>query len=340
MVYFKKILRYAIPYKSFGYLNIFFNVLYAIFSGLSFLVLMPLFKVIFKKESQIKGVQLPEPKYENFSSLADYLQDSFNYYIATLVEEDKSSALLFVIVLIVSIFLLKNLFNYLAMYFITFLRNGILKDLRNDLFQKTVDLPLSYFSEKRKGDVMARIGTDVLEIQHSFLAMLELLFREPLTILFTVLFMLFLSVDLTIFIFIFIPFAGYFISLIGKSLKRKSDRVQKEQGNFLSLLEETLGGLKIIKAFNAEEKFNNKFSDSTQKHESYLNKLINRTNLASPTSEFLGIAVFGVLLWYGGNLVLIEKTLDGEAFIAFLGLAYNVLTPAKAISKASYSIKK
>jgi subfamily B ATP-binding cassette protein MsbA len=152
--------------------------------------------------------------------------------------------------------------------------------------------------------------------------------------------MLFLSVDLTIFIFIFIPIAGYFISLIGKSLKRKSDRVQKEQGNFLSLLEETLGGLKIIKAFNAEDKFNNKFSASTKKHESYLNKLINRTNLASPTSEFLGIAVFGVLLWYGGNLVLIEKTLDGEAFIAFLGLAYNVLTPAKAISKASYSIKK
>jgi subfamily B ATP-binding cassette protein MsbA len=152
--------------------------------------------------------------------------------------------------------------------------------------------------------------------------------------------MLFLSVDLTIFIFIFIPIAGYFISLIGKSLKRKSDRVQKEQGYFLSLLEETLGGLKIIKAFNAEGKFNKKFSDSTKKHESYLNKLINRTNLASPTSEFLGIAVFGVLLWYGGNLVLIEKTLDGEAFIAFLGLAYNVLTPAKAISKASYSIKK
>ena len=340
MNYFKKILRYAIPYKSYGYLNIFFNVLYAIFSGLSFLVLMPLFKVIFKKESELKEVQLIKPVYDNLASLASYLQDSFNYYIATLVEEDKSSALSFVIGLIITIFLLKNLFNYLAMYYITFLRNGILKDLRNDLFKKTVDLPLSYFSEKRKGDVMARIGTDVLEIQHSFLAMLEMLFREPLTIIFTVLFMLFLSVDLTIFIFIFIPIAGYFISLIGKSLKKKSDKVQKEQGYFLSLLEETLGGLKIIKAFNAEDKFNAKFNDSTKKYESYLNKLINRTNLASPTSEFLGIAVFGVLLWYGGNLVLIEKTLDGEAFIAFLGLAYNVLTPAKAISKASYSIKK
>ncbi|MCL4132909.1 UNVERIFIED_CONTAM: hypothetical protein GTU68_040385 [Idotea baltica] len=226
------------------------------------------------------------------------------------------------------------------MYYITFLRNGVLKDLRDKLYEKTVELPLSYFSEKRKGDIMARIGTDVLEIQHSFLSILELLFREPLTILFTIIFMLTLSTKLTLFVFIFIPLSGFLISLVGKNLKRKSDRVQKEQGYFLSLIEETLGGLRIIKGFNGEPIFNTKFRESTSRFNKYSNNLLNRTNLASPTSEFLGIAVIAVLLWYGGTLVLVDKTLKGEAFLAFMGLAYNILTPAKAISKASYSVKK
>ncbi|NVK52321.1 MAG: ABC transporter ATP-binding protein [Flavobacteriaceae bacterium] len=337
MNYFKKILHFAVPYKKYAFLNIFFNILYAIFSALSFVVLMPLFKVIFQSDNAEK---ITKPVYTDIYSLGNFLNQTLSYEINRMVGEDKSGALFIVIGLVVFVFLFKNLFNYLALYNITFLRNGVLKDLRNKLYQKTVDLPISYFSEKRKGDVMARIGTDVLEIQHSFLAILELLIREPLTILVTIIFMLLISVKLTVFVFIFIPIAGIVISSIGKSLKRKSDKVQKEQGYFLSLLEETLSGLKVIKAFNAQHYFNQKFNRSTKRFESYSNKLINRTNLASPVSEFLGILVFGILLWYGGSLVLVDKSLDGEAFIAYLGLAYNILTPAKAISKANYTVKK
>jgi subfamily B ATP-binding cassette protein MsbA len=180
----------------------------------------------------------------------------------------------------------------------------------------------------------------VLEIQNSFLSILVLIVREPLTILFTIGAMLFLSAKLTLFVFVFIPISGFIISLIGKSLKRKSDLVQNEQGYFLSILEETLGGLKIIKGFNAESIFFKKFSDSTKRFFDYSNTLLNRQNLASPTSEFLGITVIAVLLWYGGRMVKVEGVLDASDFIAFMGLAYNILTPAKGISKASYNVKK
>ncbi len=337
MNYFKKIIRYALPYKKYGYLNILFNILYALFSTFSFLVLMPLLNVIFKpNENPISQ----KPVFTGIAKLMDYFKDSMGYYIQSVAGEDKSKALIIVVTLVIVTFFFKNIFNYLAMYFITFLRNGVLKDIRNDLYKKTIELPISYFSEKRKGDIMSRIGTDVLEIQHSFLSVLVMLVREPLTIIFTLIAMIMISLKLTVFVFIFIPISGYLISLIGKSLKKKSDSVQKEQGYFLSLLEETLGGLKIIKAFNSEDNFNSKFQISTLRFNNYSNKLLNRINLSSPTSEFLGIGVIAVLLWYGGTLVLVEGTLDGESFIAYMGLAYNILTPAKAISKASYSIKK
>ena len=337
MNYFKQILRFAIPYKTYAFLNVLANILYALFTGLSFMVLMPLLKVLFDPE--IESVA-EKPTYQGFTKFADFFNDYLNYQISQMAGNDASKALVFVIILILSVFLLKNIFNYLAMYFITFLRNGVLKDIRNELYQKTIELPLSFFSEKRKGDIMARIGTDVLEIQHSFLSILELIFREPLTIIFTILFMLTISVKLTIFVFIFIPISGFIISLIGKSLKRKSDKVQKEQGHFLSLLEESLGGLKVIKGFTAENRFLAKFHESTTRFFHFSNSLLNRTNLAKPTSEFLGIAVIGVLLWFGGTMVLTEGSLDGKQFLTFMGLAYNILTPAKAISKASYSVKK
>ena len=337
MEYFKKIIRYALPYKKFGYLNILFNILYALFSTISFLVLMPLLEVIFKPD---KAPITEQPTFQGITKLIDFFKDTMSYQIHMTAGDDKSQALILVVALVITTFFLKNIFNYLAMFFITFLRNGVLKDIRNDLYKKTVELPISFFSEKRKGDIMARIGTDVLEIQHSFLSILEMLVREPLTIIFTLSAMIMISLKLTIFVFIFIPISGFLISLIGKSLKRQSDNVQREQGYFLSLLEETLGGLRIIKAFNNEEHFNDKFKNSTSRFYHFSNKLLNRTNLASPTSEFLGIGVIAVLLWYGGKLVLIDHSLDGEAFIAYMGLAYNILTPAKAISKASYNVKK
>ena len=337
MEYFKKIIRFALPYKKYAYLNIFFNILYALFSALSFMALIPMLDVLFLKDT-IKVTE--KPIYQGLSEISSYGKDYLNYYISSVAGDVPQNALIIVIGLVIFLFFFKNIFNYLAMYFITFLRNGVLKDIRNELYSKTIDLPLSYFSEKRKGDIMARIGTDVLEIQHSFLSVLELLFREPLTIIFTIAFMLMISVKLTLFVFIFIPVSGFIISLIGKSLKKRSDKVQKEQGYFLSLIEETLGGIRIIKGFNAENKFNQKFQESTSRFNKFSNSLLNRTNLAKPTSEFLGIAVIAVLLWYGGSMVLSEGTLEGSSFIAYMGLAYNILTPAKAISKASYGIKK
>ena len=337
MKYFKQIMMYAKPYKGYGILNIISNIFYALFGTLAFVSLMPMLKVLFNSSEPINT----PPVYSGIVNLGDYIENSINYFITQKVNnEGELKALMFMIFIIIGTFLLKNIFGYLALFFITFLRNGVLKDLRNDLYEKTVDLPLSYFSEKRKGDLIARISTDVLEIQHSFLSILELIVREPLTIIFTIIAMLALSPQLTVFVFIFIPISGYIISLVGKSLKKQSDNVQKEQGHFLSILEETLGGLRVIKGFNAEPYFNSKFKESTSRFYHYSNTLLNRKNLASPLSEFLGIAVIAILLWYGGSLVLVEKTLAPDAFIVYMGLAYNILTPAKAISKAVYGVKK
>lgn len=336
MEYFKKILSFALPYRRYGFLNIFFNILYALFSALSFAALIPMLDVLFNKTKAV----YQKPEYNGIGSLKEYVGEYLNYQVTAYAGEDEMKGLVLVISLVLVLFLLKNIFNYLAMYFITFLRNGVLKDIRNAMYEKIVELPLSFFSEKRKGDVIARISSDVLEIQHSFLSILELIVREPLTILFTIIVMFTISVKLTLFVFIFIPIAGMIISRIGKSLKRKSLKVQKEQAEFLSIVEETLGGLRVIKAFNAESKFYKHFKDSTERFYHFSNKLLNRQNLASPTGEFLGILVIGVLLWFGGKMVLVEESLDASAFIAYMGLAYNILTPAKAISKASYGVRK
>ena len=336
MNYFKKILRFAVPYKKYGILNIFFNVLYALFGTLAMVSLFPMLSVLF---GQTKKVNI-EPVWSSFSNAREYAEQYLNFFVTQKAEQGTEDVLLFMVALVISMFFLKNVFRYLAMYSITFLRNGVLKDLRNALYNKILVLPISYYSEKRKGDTIARITSDVLEIQHSFLSILELLVREPLTIIFTILAMLVISPKLTLFVFIFIPISGFLISLIGKSLKRKSDKVQQEQGLFLSTLEETLGGLNIIKGFTAEKIFNNKFTESTNRFYRFSNSLMNRQNLASPTSEFLGITVIGILLWYGGQMVLIDKSLNAGLFITYMGLAYQILTPAKAISKASYSVKK
>ena len=336
MNYFKKILRFAVPYKKYGILNIFFNILYALFGTLAMVSLFPMLSVLF---GQTKKVDI-EPVWSSFSNAREYAEQYLNFFVTQKAEQGTEDVLLFMVALVISMFFLKNVFRYLAMYSITFLRNGVLKDLRNALYNKILVLPISYYSEKRKGDTIARITSDVLEIQHSFLSILELLVREPLTIIFTILAMLVISPKLTLFVFIFIPISGFLISLIGKSLKRKSDKVQQEQGLFLSTLEETLGGLNIIKGFTAEKIFNNKFTESTNRFYRFSNSLMNRQNLASPTSEFLGITVIGILLWYGGQMVLIDKSLNAGLFITYMGLAYQILTPAKAISKASYSVKK
>ncbi|WP_027393255.1 ABC transporter ATP-binding protein [Aquimarina latercula] len=336
MNYFKQILRFAKPYRTYAILNIISNIFYALFGTLAMVSLFPMLSVLFGKTERIKE----KPIWNGVLNAKEYGEGYLNYFVTQKAEQGNDDVLMFMVILVITMFFLKNIFGYLAMYFITFLRNGVLKDIRNELYEKTISLPLSFFSEKRKGDTIARISTDVLEIQHSFLSILELIVREPLMILFTIFTMVIISVKLTIFVFIFIPVSGFLISLVGKTLKKKSDKVQKEQGYFLSIIEETLGGLKVIKGFNAENIFGGKFQESTSRFFKFSNSLLNRQNLASPTSEFLGITVIAILLWYGGQMVLVEKTLDPSLFIVYMGLAYQILTPAKAISKASYSVKK
>lgn len=336
MNYFRKILQFAHPYKRFAVLNIICNIFYALFSTLSFLALIPVIQILFDKTKRVPVA----PKWEGWGSAKDYVVDTFNYEVTQRVNQDEVTALLFVCGVVVVLFFLKNLFGYLAAFFITFLRNGVLRDVRDAIYDKILALPVSYFSEKRKGDTISRITADVNEVQTSFLSILELIVREPLTIIFTITAMLLMSPTLTIFVFIFLPISGFIISIIGKKLKSQSNLAQEENGHFLSLVEETLSSLKIVKGFNAEDKFRDKFRSSTHRLKKILDSLINRQNLASPTSEFLGIFVIVIILWFGGNMVLVEGTLDGATFIAFMGLAYNILTPAKQISKATYSVKK
>ncbi|WP_296315643.1 ABC transporter ATP-binding protein [Winogradskyella sp. UBA3174] len=336
MDYLKKLSRFIIPYKRYGILNIIANIFYALFSTLAMISLMPMINVLFGEEEKITE----KPIYKGISDIKDYAEGSINYIITTTNEaHGPQRSLLYMVALIITLFLLKNLFNYLGLYFITFLRNGVLKDLRNEIYEKVTHLPISYYSEKKKGDIIARISGDVNEVKNSLLAILELIVKEPLTITFAIITMFMISVKLTIFVFLFIPVSGFIISRIGKSLKKKSSRVQTEQGVFLSTLEETLGGLKVIKGFNAQKRFNDKFQESTHRFYDFSNILMNRQNLASPTSEVLGIITIAVLLWYGGSMVLVEKTLTGGAFIGYIGLAWQILTPAKAISKASYKVK-
>mgnify|MGYP001381055051 CR=1 FL=1 len=337
MEYIKKLSVFILDFKKYGILNIISNIFYAIFSTLAMVSLMPMINVLFGESPSVTQ----EPSLEELGgNYKVYFSDYINYLITkTTIDQGAEKALLYLIITIISMFLLKNLFSYLGLYFITFLKNGVLKNLRNAIYSKIVTLPVSYYSEKKKGDILSRISDDVNQVQNSLLAILELIIKEPLQILFAIITMFLISVKLTVFVFLFIPIAGAIISRIGKSLKKNSDRVQREQGVFLSTLEETLGGLKIIKSFNAEKRFNSKFNDSTERFYQFANTLHNRQNLAGPTSEFLGIATIAGLLWYGGSMVLIEQTLTGGAFITFMALSYQILTPAKAISKATYRVR-
>ncbi len=334
--YFNRIFRYTLPYKRFFLLNIFTNIFYALFGTLSMISLFPMLKVLFNQTESLTT----EPIWAGIGDIVNYAETYLNYFVTIKKAEGNNDVLIFMVSIIIVTFLLKNLFNYLSMFFITFLKNGVIKDFRNEIYNKIVKLSMSYYSEKKKGDIVARISSDVLEIDNSFLSIFELIIKEPLMILFTLISMYIISPELTGFVIIFIPISAIFISVVGKSLKRQSLKVQKEQGLFISLVDETLNGLKIVKIFNAENAFSRKFSESTNRLYKFSNSVINKKNLAGPLSEFLGICSIAIILWYGGMMVLKENSLDASTFLVYLGLAYNILTPAKSLSKASYKIRK
>jgi subfamily B ATP-binding cassette protein MsbA len=332
----KKLIPYTKPYKSHIIWNVVFNILYALFSTLSMITMFPLLEVLFKKSEAV----IKAPVYTGIQNIGQYGKDWLFFTISDLNQKQGPQfALLLAVVLVIVTFLLKNLFNYLASYHITHLKNGVLRDLRQKMYYKIIDLPISYYSEKRKGDIMARMLGDVNEVQNSFFSILELIVKEPLTIVFTIIAMLNISVNLTLFVFVFIPVSGFIISKIGKSLKSKSTRAQQESGYFISMVEESLSGLKVVKSYNAENLFKKRFNDSINTLMKLTNSIGNKNNLASPMSEFMGIVTIATLLWYGGNLVLVDKTLEGSLFLVYMLLSYNILTPAKNISKASYAVK-
>ena len=334
--YFNRIFSYAWIFRKYFVLNIFSNVFYAFFGTLSMISLFPMLKVLFNQTEQLTS----PPVWSGISDLANYSENYLNYFVTLKKAEGNNDVLIFMVGLIVITFLLKNIFNYMSMFFITYLRNGVVKNIRNDIYKSIIKLSLSFYSEKKRGDIVARISSDVQELDHSFLSIFELIVKDPLMVLFTLLSMFLISPKLSIFVIVFIPICGFVISLVGKSLRRKSLKVQKEQGQFISLVDETLSGMKILKIFNAEEKFQKKFMNSTIRFYKFSNSVLNRKNLASPLSEFLGITAIAGVLWVGGMMVLKENSLDASAFIVYLGLAYNILTPAKSLSRATYKVKK
>ena len=338
----KRIFPYIKPYKLHVIWNVFYNILYALFSTLSFIALIPMMQVLFDNAKKVTI----EPVYQGIWHITRYGNDLLYFYITKLsTQNGPQYALLLVVILVISTFLFKNLFNYLASYHLMHLKNGVLRDLRITMYNKIIELPVSYYSEKRKGDVMARMLGDVGEVQNSFFSILELIVKEPMTIVFSIITMINISFKLTLFVFIFIPISGFVISKIGKTLKSKSIEAQYESGHLISIVEESLTGLKVVKSYNSESNFKSRFYDSVTRLLNLSNSIGTKNNLASPLSEFMGIIVISILLWYGGNMVLVDKlangkaVLEGAAFLAYMGLAYNILTPAKAISKASYSVK-
>lgn len=331
-----KILPFTKPYKHNIIWNVIFNVLYAFFSTLSLITMFPLLEVLFKETERISV----KPEYTSIFEVGSYAKDLFFFHISRLNDEHgPSHSLLLAVALVITTFLLKNLFSFLASFHMMHLKNGVLTDLQKKMYLKIIRLPIPFYAKNRKGDIMARMLGDVAQVQGSFFMILELIVREPLTIIFAIVAMINISLELTLFVFIFIPISGFIISRIGKNLKSKSTSAQEESGRVISLVEESLSGLKVVKSYNAEETFNSKFKKHIDKLLILANSIGNKNNLASPMSEFMGIATIATLLWYGGNLVLVDKTLDGELFLVYLLLAYNILTPAKAISKASYGVK-
>ncbi|KGL63092.1 ABC transporter ATP-binding protein [Polaribacter sp. Hel1_85] len=338
MNHFKDILKYEKKYRKFTILNIVFNIFYALFNVLSVLAFIPVLGILFGTDKKITT----KPTYEGITKIGSYLKDNFYHFISEKIEnEGEINTLLFICLLALSLFFLKNLFRYLASYVITFLRTGIVKDLRDKLYNKIVELPISYFTEKRKGDIIARMTADVQEVEVSILTSIETIVREPLTVIIAIAIMLFMSLKLTLFVFILLPVSGFIISSISKKLKAKSAKAQKETGTFLSFIEETLTGLRVIKGFNSEKIIESKFNNSTTTFRNLMTSVFHRQTLASPMSEFLGSATIIAILWYGGTEVLSKTSaLQPDEFFGYIVLFYTVLNPIKLITTSYYNIQK
>ena len=331
---FWRLLKYIRNYRLHFTAAISSNVLTALFTVVSIPLLIPFLEILFDRREGV--TERPDVSLNNLSSFEQYV----NYFLTDLIQaQGKEQALLFVCGAIVVTFFLKNLFRYLSMFFMAPLRNGIVRDLRKQLFDQILVLPLSYFSEEKKGDLMSRMTSDVHEVQWSILNVLEAVFREPLIIAGALGLMIVISPSLTLFVFILIIFTAIVIGGVGKSLRKPSGDVQFRLGTLLSIIEEGLSGLRIIKGYNAERYQQDKFGVENDAYRRSLTHLLWRKDLASPLSEFLGILTVAVLLWFGSRQVFAES-LEPGTFLAFIFAFYNVIEPSKSFSKAFYNVQK
>lgn len=333
---FFKIFRFVYPYKRFAVANIICNILGSLFGLFSFVAMIPFLQILFKAGEYASTTVVSS------DSLIGSIKASFNGLIASIINDYGASyALMFIICLVIITSLLKNLFIYLSLWFLSPIRQGVVMDIRNELFRKIMVLPMGYFSDEKKGDIISKMTNDVNEIEISIVRSLEMFFRDPIHIIVYLAWLIFMSPGLTLFVFILLPISGFIIGRIGRNLRKASFKGQKRMGSLLSILEEALGGLRIIKAFNAEEKITAKFENTNKFYSLLMIKMSRRRDLASPMSEFLGTIVVALVLWYGGTMVFNgTSSLDGAGLIVYVGMFYMIINPAKSFSTAYFNIIK
>lgn len=337
--------RFVPPYKKYMVWNVIFNILSAILNLFSFALIIPILNILFKISDETYTYidwTFNPLSFEAWKATPELLKNNFFWFVSDMIETKGGSFTLIIlgIFLVVSTFM-KVGTMYLAFYTMIPIRTGVVRDIRNQINRKITELPLGFFSEERKGDIIARVSGDVNEIETSIMSSLDMLFKNPILILIYLIGMIAISWQLTLFVFILLPVAGYVMGQVGKKLKRKSFEGQQQWGYLMSQIEETLGGLRVIKAFNAEKKIQDRFEKSNETFRRLTNRIYRRQQLAHPMSEFLGTATIAIVLWYGGTLILSSNSpIDASTFIYYLVIFYSIINPAKDLSKASYAIQK
>ncbi|HIP35825.1 MAG TPA: ABC transporter ATP-binding protein [Crocinitomix sp.] len=343
----KQIFNLAFTQKKHAYLTILSNLFYVIFNIVSLVLFIPFLKLIFNPEESTRVKQVIEPTLQSSKDLFTFFGDYYEYFMNNfIVTYGEKGALLFICITVLMAFFLKNLFRYGAVYFQSHLRMAVVRDIRQDLYSKAIRLPLSHYSEERKGDLLSRMTSDLNEIEVALVYVLEIIFREPLAIIISLGVLFYWSPQLTIFSLILLPISGFLISRIGKSLKRASNKSQEQMGGLLSRIEESLGGVRIIKAFGAENECDQTFAKDNLEHQKSVTGTFRRRDLASPLNEFFGAAVLLGIVWYGGTLILdamdqnTKAGLDGQEFIAFIVVFSQLLRPIGGIAGGLTAMKK
>lgn len=329
--------RFVPPYKKYIVLNIFFNILAAILTLFSFAIVIPILEMLFQVKSEHYELMAV-----GSASLKDVTVNNFYYWVQEAIASwGPSNTLAVLAAALVVMTGLKTGATFLSSYYMVPIRSGVVRDIRNVMYDKLLRLPIGFFTGESKGDVMARMSSDVTEIETSIMASLDMLFKNPVMILVCLATMIALSWQLTLFVLVLLPIAGMAMGKIGKRLKRVSLEGQQQWGRIMANIEETLGGLRIVKAFNAEEKMEHRFHRDTQRFFRISNRVARRQALAHPMSEFLGTLTIAIVLWFGGSLILGgESTIDAPEFIYYMIIFYNIINPAKELSKAVYAIQK